>query len=66
VKAPNQFVYLSKIAGTHSKKFSATADIKELKLAEENLLKINEQTKYENPSYLRDLAHNYISQHRFK
>ena len=65
-KTPNQYVYLTKIAGAHASKFEATANIKELKLAEENLVKINAKTNYKNSSYLRNLAHNYISQHRFK
>ncbi len=63
---PKQYVYLSKIAGVHNAKFEATANIKELSKAEDNLRKINQITKFENPNYLRALAHNLISQHKFK
>ena len=65
-KSPNQFPYIGKLASTYTNYYSATGDIVYLKMAEDQLLKVNEITKYENASYLRSLAYNYISQHRFK
>ncbi|MGS2726912.1 tetratricopeptide repeat protein [Psychroserpens sp. BH13MA-6] len=64
--APNQFPYIGKLAATYTSYFSATGDITYLKKAEEELLKVNEITHYNNPSYLKSLAYNYISQHKFK
>ena len=65
-KAPNQFGYHSKLASTYTAYFTSTGDVKYLKKAESELLVVNERTKYNNPSYLKSLAYNYISQHRFK
>ncbi len=65
-QTPNQFPYLRKLAAIYTDYFSATGKIHYLKKAEEQLLKVNEKTNYENPSYLKALAHNYITQHRFK
>lgn len=65
-QTPNQFPYIGKLASTYSNYFSATGNINYLKKAEEQLLKVNEITKYNNPSYLKSLAYNYISQHKFK
>lgn len=65
-KAPNQFPYLGKIAGANAQLFSATGDIAFLKKAEQNLLTANKKMNYDNAGYLRALARNYISQHRFK
>ena len=65
-KSPEQFSYLGKIASSYSQLFSVTADIKNLKIAEEILIKANEKTNYESPGYLMALASNYISQHKFK
>ncbi|MBR9915352.1 MAG: cell surface protein [Algicola sp.] len=64
--APNQFPYIGKLAATYTSYFSATGDITYLKKAEEELFKVNEITHYNNPSYLKSLAYNYISQHKFK
>ena len=64
--APSQYIYLSKIAGAESRLFEATGDIKYLKNAESNLKKLNETTQYNKAGYLRSLARNYISQHKFK
>ncbi|MFC7443789.1 tetratricopeptide repeat protein [Mesoflavibacter profundi] len=63
---PNQYPYLAKIASAESKLFAATGNIDYLKKAEENLVKLNTITKYNNAGYLRSLARNYISQHKFK
>lgn len=65
-QAPNQFPYLGKLATTYTSYFSTTGEIDYLIKAEDYLLEVNEITHYENPSYLRSLAYNYISQHRFK
>ncbi|MCD2259856.1 tetratricopeptide repeat protein [Psychroserpens luteolus] len=65
-QAPNQFPYLGKLASTYTELFSATGDVAYLKKAEKKLLEVNEITTYGNPSYLRGLAYNYISQHQFK
>jgi len=65
-KTPGQYGYHSQLASTYSEYFSATGKIEYLKKAEKNLLLVNERTKYNNPSYLRSLAYNYISQHKFK
>ncbi|WP_299334623.1 cell surface protein [uncultured Psychroserpens sp.] len=65
-ESPDQFPYLGKLASTYTNYFSATGDVNYLIEAEQKLLEVNEITRYENPSYLRSLAYNYISQHRFK
>ena len=65
-KTPNQYPYYSKIATANSQIFQLTGDINQLKIAEENLLKLNKKTNFNNAGYLRSLARNYISQHRFK
>ncbi|WCO00716.1 tetratricopeptide repeat protein [Psychroserpens ponticola] len=65
-QTPNQFPYIGKLASTYSNYFSATGNIDYLKKAENHLIKVNEITKYNNPSYLKSLAYNYISQHKFK
>lgn len=54
------------MASTNSQLFQLTGNIENLKEAEENLLKVNEKTNFNNAGYLRALARNYISQHRFK
>ena len=64
--SPNQFPFLSKIAGAHTEKFMMSGDIGSLKDSETTLLKLNKITKFTNASYLRALARNYISQHKFK
>ena len=62
---PNQFPYLVKIASAQTQLFNETGDINYLSDASSNLEKANQQTKYNNAGYLRSLARNYISQHRF-
>jgi tetratricopeptide (TPR) repeat protein len=66
VKTPNQFPYLQKMASANSQLFSITGNIQYLKDAENNLIQANEKTNYDNAGYLRSLARNYVSQHRFK
>ena len=64
-KEPEQFPYLVKVAASQSKKFDKTGRIEYLIEAENNLIRANEATGYKNPGYLKSLAYNYISQHRF-
>lgn len=65
-KTPNQYPYLAKLAGTQTQLFNTTGDINYLIEAENSLKLLNEKTNYNTSSYLRALARNYISQHRFK
>ncbi|WP_370478831.1 tetratricopeptide repeat protein [Tamlana flava] len=65
-KEPNQFPYLAKVAASQSLIFTKTGNIKALIEAEENLIEVNKRTGFNKPSYLRSLARNYISQHKFK
>ncbi|MEM5564540.1 cell surface protein [Psychroserpens sp. AS72] len=65
-KTPNQYGYHSKLASSYTAYFSTTGDVEYLKKAESQLLIVNERTQYGNPSYLKSLAYNYISQHKFK
>lgn len=65
-KEPNQFPYLAKIAASQSLIFNLTGNIDALINAEKNLLKVNERTNYNKAGYLRALARNYVSQHKFK
>ena len=65
-KQPSQFPYLSKIAASYSHLFAKTGKIEYLKLAEEELLNLNEITNYSSPGSLMSLSANYISQHKFK
>lgn len=63
---PNQFPYLVKRAAAYTSVFDATGDIDYLIKAEEDLKQAVEITKGKTTSYLKSLASNYISQHRFK
>ncbi len=65
-QTPNQFPYLSKIASAYSQLFSTTGEIEYLKKAQDVYQNLNKKTNYSNSSYLRGLAANYISQHKFK
>ncbi|WP_147677592.1 tetratricopeptide repeat protein [Algibacter pacificus] len=65
-KTPNQFPFLVKVSASQSQIFEVTGKIESLKEAEENLLKANRAVNYMNSGYLRALARNYISQHKFK
>lgn len=62
----SQFPYLAKIASAQSQMFHVTGDIDYLIHAEESLVQANERTNYNQSEYLRALARNYISQHKFK
>lgn len=65
-KEPNQFPYLAKAATSQSQLFKETGNIEELIGAERKLIEANEKTNYTKVGYLRALARNYISQHKFK
>ncbi len=63
---PNQYPYYSKMASANTQIFKLTGNIDKLKEAEGNLEEANQRTNFNNAGYLRSLARNYISQHRFK
>ena len=63
---PTQFPYLVKAAAAQSVLFNQTGKISHLIKAEELLVMANEATHYNNAGYLRALARNCISQHKFK
>ncbi|EGV44282.2 tetratricopeptide repeat protein [Bizionia argentinensis JUB59] len=65
-KEPSQYPYLAKIAASNSQLFTISGNISNLIVAETNLKALNERTHYNNTGYLRSLARNYISQHRFR
>lgn len=66
VKDPNQFPYLVKAAASQSVLFDETGNIDDLIGASHKLREANEKTNYTKSGYLRALARNYISQHKFK
>ncbi len=63
---PNEFPYYAKRAGAYTKLFSTTGNIDFLIQAEKDLIEANTKTNYKKSAYLKSLASNYISQHRFK
>ncbi len=63
---PSQFPFEAKLASSYSHLFGITGQIEYLIMAENHLKNVIEVTNYENPGYLKALASNYISQHRFK
>jgi tetratricopeptide (TPR) repeat protein len=65
-QTPGQYPYLAKLASAESQLFDATGTIEHLIKAEAHLVALNKKTNYKKSSYLRSLARNYISQHRFK
>jgi predicted Zn-dependent protease len=65
-KIPGQYGFHSKLASTYTAFFSSTGEVEYLIKAENELLKVNDITNYGNPSYLKGLVYNYISQHQFK
>lgn len=66
VSIPNQFPYLAKRAQVYTQLFNETGIIEHLINAEEDLKQAIEITHGQQPTYLKILAANYISQHRFK
>ncbi|RKE94794.1 tetratricopeptide repeat protein [Ichthyenterobacterium magnum] len=65
-KAPNQFPYLSKRVNAYTQIFNTTGNIDFLIKAEKDLNSAIEMTNRKFPAFLKSLAANYISQHRFK
>ena len=57
---------MSRLAGIHAALFGSTGNISELKTSEELIKKSHDIAARNKDTYLRSLAHNYISQHRFK
>ncbi|GGI57997.1 tetratricopeptide repeat protein [Winogradskyella haliclonae] len=65
-KTPNEYLYMVKRANAYTNLFSATGKIDYLIDAENDLVNANTLTNYNTSGCLKALAHNYISQHRFK
>lgn len=65
-QTPNQYPFNAKVAATSTAIFKTTGAIEKLKEAEAQLLIANKKTNFNNAGYLRGLARNYVSQHRFK
>lgn len=65
-KDTNQFPYLAKMASAKTQLFKSAGAVDHLNKANSYLIDLNERTKYNNASYLRSLARNYISLHQFK
>jgi tetratricopeptide (TPR) repeat protein len=63
---PTQFPYSAKIASAKEKMFQSTGKIDYLVDSEAHLINVNDRVNYQKSGYLRSLARNYISQHRFK
>jgi len=59
-------IEMSKLSGVYNSLFSATGDVTNLHKSEELLKKAYNVSARDKDTYLRSLAHNYISQHRFK
>jgi len=65
-KSPTQYPYQSKIAGAHSTLFGQTGEVEHLTKAYEIYTGLVKKTKSKTSSYLRALARNCISQHKFR
>jgi tetratricopeptide (TPR) repeat protein len=65
-RSPNQYPYLVKMAFANAALFEITGKVDYLIQTENKLTLANEKTNFNNAGYLRSLARNYISQHRFK
>lgn len=63
---PDQFPYLAKRANAYTQLFDATGNIEYLIKAESDLTSAINKSNRTIPGYLKSLAANYISQHRFK
>ncbi|MEH6763280.1 MAG: hypothetical protein V7655_02175 [Aequorivita antarctica] len=57
---------MSRLSGIHAAMFASSGDITELKTSEKLIKKSHDVSARNKDSYLRSLAHNYFSQHRFK
>jgi len=65
-KSSSAYTYLVKRANAHTKVFSTTGNIDYLIKAEQDLIEANKIVKDSDAGLLKNLAANYISQHRFK
>jgi tetratricopeptide (TPR) repeat protein len=65
-KTPTQYPYQAKMAGAHSALFATTGDINHLNEAYKLYQEVNKKTNNTQPAYLRALARNCISQHKFR
>ncbi|WP_340202584.1 tetratricopeptide repeat protein [Ascidiimonas sp. W6] len=65
-ESPHQISWIGRLASANTLAFSATGIIDYLKEAESLLQEANERTQFKNAGFLRAIARNYISQHRFK
>jgi tetratricopeptide (TPR) repeat protein len=65
-KDSTNIIELNKLSGLYSMLYSTTGDISALYKSEALLKKAHTVSARNKDSYLRSLAHNYISQHRFK
>jgi len=63
---PSQYPYQAKMAGAHSALFNETGEIANLHAAYKLYQEINKKTNNTQPGYLRSLARNCISQHKFR
>lgn len=59
-------IALTKIAGLHATLFALTGEVSNLYISEKLIKKSLHLSARNKDSYLRSLAHNYITQHRFK
>ncbi|PHR13094.1 MAG: hypothetical protein COA40_06180 [Aequorivita sp.] len=57
---------MNRLSGIHAALFGSTGDISQLKISEKLIKKSHDIAARNKDTYLRSLAHNYISQHRFK
>ena len=65
-KNNEDFVAMNKLAGLNTAMFGATGDVSKLYKAEDLTKQVHDISVRDKDTYLRALAHNYISQHRFK
>lgn len=64
--SPTQYPYQAKMAGAHSALFTQGGDIAHLNTAYKLLKEVNKKVNNTRSSYLRALARNCISQHKFR
>ena len=65
-KNDQDFVAMSKLADLNTALFGVTGDVSKLYVSENLTKKVHDISVRNRDTYLRSLAHNYISQHRFK
>ena len=66
IAAPNQLTYKLQLASAYEQRFATYGQIKDLKMAESLLAEGLEKASVQRIFFLRALARNYISQHRFQ